>query len=379
MTEDSNPRARYSFAHNVPGWERAERALCFEVPASALVTRSRHGLHAPPADIHLDARSAPGTVFVSHAHSDHCSSAPRIICTRETAALHAKRKRAREAVTLDFHQPFACGDATIELLPAGHTLGSAMAMIKSEMGTLVYTGDYKLRDNPFSPPALIPKCDVLVMECTFGSPLYRFPPDDELLAKLFAFLDETLAMGRTPVVLAYALGKGQEALYHLTRRGYDVLVKGPTADLCDLHVELGYGFPGPGTWERFAPELLPGRVVLATPGWKKDPAADIPRARTVQLTGWGCNPRARYMYGHCDLVLPISDHADFDDLVRTAVESGASTIYTVHGSPVFAAHLRSMGLNAQHLGAQPDKSESLKARTRATTAPVATQYSLELV
>lgn len=282
-------------------------------------------------------------------------------------------------MTLDFHQPVSSGDATIELLPAGHTLGSAMAMIRSAAGTLVYTGDYKLRDNPFSPPALIPRCDVLVMECTFGSPMYRFPPDEELLDRLFVFLDETLAMGRTPVVLAYSLGKGQEALYHLTRRGYDVLVKEPTAGFCDLHVGLGYGFPGPGTWERFAADLLPGRVVLATPGWKRDPAADIPRARTVQLTGWGCNPRARYMYGHCDLVLPFSDHADFDDLVRTAVESGASQIYTVHGAPVFAAHLRSLGLSAEHLAAHPNKPDAAQsARRAATAAPVPAQYSLEL-
>lgn len=347
------------------------------------MTRSRHGLHVPAANIHLDARAAPGTVFVSHAHSDHCSSAPRIICTRETAALHARRKRERETVVLDFHQPYTCADATIELLPAGHTLGSAMAMIRSADGTLVYTGDYKLRDNPFSPPAAIPRCDVLVMECTFGSALYRFPPDEELLARLTVFLDETLAMGRTPVVLAYSLGKGQEALYHLTSRGYDVLVKEPTAAYCDLHVELGYGFAGPGTWERYNPELLPGRVVLATPGWKKDPAADISRARTVQLTGWGCNPRARYMYGHCDLVLPLSDHADFDDLVRTAVGSGASKIYTVHGGPGFAAHLRSIGLDAEHLAAHPNKpDESSKtartARSARRTAPVAVQYALEL-
>lgn len=350
------------------------------MPAPNLVTRSAHGLHALAANIHLDARSAPGTAFVSHAHSDHCSSAPRIICTRETAALHARRKREREVVTLDFHRPYACGDATIELQPAGHTLGSAMVKVSSAEGTLVYTGDYKLRDNPFSPPALIPRCDVLVMECTFGSPPYRFPPDEELLARLFAFIDETLSMGRTPVVLAYSFGKGQEALFYLTRRGYDVLVKEPTAGYCDAHVELGYGFPGPGTWERFAPELLPGRVVLATPGWKRDPAAEIPRARTVQLTGWGCNPRARYMYGYCDLVLPLSDHADFDDLVRTAVESGASKIYTVHGSPVFAAHLRSMGLDAEHLAAHPGKPGVARKESRSvTTATKAVaQYALEL-
>lgn len=355
------------------------RALPEFVTTSSLVSRSRHGLYARAANIHLDARAAPGTVFVSHAHSDHCSSAPRIICTRETAALHARRKRVREVVELGFHQPFACADATIELLPAGHALGSAMAVIRSAEGALVYTGDYKLRDNPFSPPVSIPRCDVLVMECTFGTPSYRFPSDEELLQRLFDFVDETLATGRTPVVLAYALGKGQEALYHLTARGYDVLVQEPTAGMCDVHVELGYGFPGPGTWERFAPELLEGRVVLATPRWKQDPAHAIPRARTVQLTGWGCDPRSRYMYGHCDLVLPISDHADFDDLVRTAVESGASKVYTVHGTPALAAHLRTLGLDAEHLASHPAQPGTRRKKgSSATPAATPVQYALEL-
>lgn len=85
------------------------------------------------------------------------------------------------------------------------------------------------------------------------------------------------------------------------------------------------------------------------------------------------------MYGHCDLVLPISDHADFDDLVKTAVESGAETIYTVHGSSAFAAYLRTIGLNAEHLAAHPNKPDEIKkGRRPVTTVSVATQYSLEL-
>ena len=62
-----------------------------------LVSLTRHGLYFPAPALHLDARSAPGTVFVSHAHSDHCSSAARSLCTPETAALHGALRARREA------------------------------------------------------------------------------------------------------------------------------------------------------------------------------------------------------------------------------------------------------------------------------------------
>ena len=322
-------------------------------------------------------------VFVSHAHSDHCSSAPRIICTRETAAFHALRHRRCEPVIVDFRQQFVVGSATIELFPASHTLGSAMALIRTDAGSVLYTGDFKLRDNPFSPPTIIPQCDVLVTECTFGSPRYRFPPDEELLASFYSFIDDTRASGAVPVVLAYAFGKAQEALFHLTRRGYNVMVHESVARICDLHEELGYQFPGPGSWCRFDPEKAGSHVILTTSGTRKALAARIPSIRTVQLTGWGCDPRARFMYGGCDLVLPFSDHADFDDLVRTVRESGASTIYTVHGSAGFSAHLRNMGLNARHLASHQNRgmAPNRKAPVSAAVASVPkdpVQYALEL-
>src|SRR5688572_10688238 len=175
-----------------------------------LVTRTPHGLYLPDADLLLDARTAPagGTVFVSHAHSDHCSDAVRIVCTRETAALHAARRGARDTVELRYGEGARFGDATVTLTPAGHALGSAMIVAESGRGRAAYTGDYKLRANPFSPPAEVPRCDELVMECTFGEPRYRFPPDEELVRRLHAFVDDALSAGATPVVLAYALGKG---------------------------------------------------------------------------------------------------------------------------------------------------------------------------
>ena len=321
-----------------------------------LVARTAHGLYLPDADLHLDARTAPGMVFVSHAHSDHCSSAARILCTRETAALHAARRGGREAVELGYGEPLRVGDATVTLTPAGHALGSAMIVAESRRGRAAYTGDYKLRPNPFSPPAEVPRCDELVMECTFGEPRYRFPPDGELVRRLHAFVDDALREGATPVVLAYALGKGQEALWHLTRGGYDVVLHGAIANMCDLHVRLGYEFPGPGTWGRYERGKVGARVLLTTPSTRKTAMVQkLPAKRVAYLTGWAYHPGAHNIYRDCDLVLPFSDHADFDELVRTARESGARKVWTTHGPASFADHLRSLGIDAEHLGEHPQE------------------------
>src|SRR3954470_19318967 len=146
-------------------------------PASLLEV-GRYGLCVPAAGLHLDARWAPGSVFVSHAHADHCSRAERIVCTPETAALHEARRGRREVLAVPLDTPMSLGDSEIVLRSAGHCLGAAMIEVRTADGVIVYTGDYKLRPNPFSPPSAIPQCDVLVMECTFGEPRYVFPDDD---------------------------------------------------------------------------------------------------------------------------------------------------------------------------------------------------------
>ena len=328
---------------------------------AALVTLTRHGLYLPAAELHLDARNAPGTVFVSHAHSDHCSSASRILCTPETAALHDARRGAREALTVNFGEPVAVGAARVTLLPAAHALGSAMIVAEGEGGTAAYTGDYKLRPNPFSPPSAVPRCDALVMECTFGEPRYRFPPDAELYARLFAFADDAIERGAVPVLLAYALGKGQEVLHHLTARGYDVVLHGAIARMCEVHEALGYGFPGPGRWSRYKkgevhdPATGRPRVLITTPGTRKTAMVQkLPAKRVCHLTGWAYHPGAWNIYKDCDLVLPLSDHADFDELVRTATESGARKVYTTHGPASFAQFLRGIGVDAEHIAEHPN-------------------------
>lgn len=85
------------------------------------------------------------------------------------------------------------------------------------------------------------------------------------------------------------------------------------------------------------------------------------------LTGWAMHKSAPYMYKGVDLVLPLSDHADFDELVHLARKSCAKRVITMHGAPQFASYLRELGLNAEHLARHPG-AEQAKERARKKAA-----------
>ncbi|MCA1630814.1 MAG: hypothetical protein LC774_10850 [Acidobacteria bacterium] len=205
------------------------------------------------------------------------------------------------------------------------------------------------------------------MESTFGDPLYRFPPDVVTFDRLYAACDRALSDDRVPVVLAYALGKSQEALELLLRRGYRVTLHGSNWNVSEIYRELGVKFSG--EYERYSREHVRGRVLIAPPGCRKQPMIqNIERRFTIMLTGWALSRSAPYMYKGVDLVLPLSDHADYDELVRLAKESGASCVITMHGPAKFAAHLRELGLNAEHLAQHPHAAAKKQTGKRAATA-----------
>ena len=132
------------------------------------------------------------------------------------------------------------GRYALTMYPAGHCLGSAQILVEADGERLVYTGDIKLRPNVAARDAVVVPCDTLVMESTFGDPQYRFPPDVATHDRLYAACDRALSDERVPVVLAYALGKSQEALELLLRRGYRVTLHGSVWNVSEIYRECGW-------------------------------------------------------------------------------------------------------------------------------------------
>ncbi|MEJ7618699.1 MAG: MBL fold metallo-hydrolase, partial [Pyrinomonadaceae bacterium] len=209
------------------------------------------------------------------------------------------------------------GRYALTFYPAGPCRGSAQVLIEADGERLVYTGDFKLRPNVAAETAVIIACDTLVMESTFGDPHYKFPPEVTIVARLHAAVDRALSDNRVPVVLAYALGKSQEALEMPLRGNYRVTLHGAVWGMTEVYRELGVRFSG--EYEKYDRERLRGRVLIAPPNCRKQPMiTNINSRYVIMLTGWALHKSAPYMYKNVDLVLPLSDHADFDDLVRAA-------------------------------------------------------------
>jgi putative mRNA 3-end processing factor len=336
----------------------------------------REGLYLPDLDLWLDAEGQRDRSVISHGHSDHIAGHRAIIATPETARIFQHRRGDALMETIPYGERRDYGRFGLTFFPAGHCLGSAQVLVEADGERLVYTGDIKLRPNVTAEDAVIVPCDTLVMESTFGDPLYRFPPDVVTNERLYAAVDRALSDDRVPVVLAYALGKGQEALELLLRRNYRVTLHGSVWNVTEIYRELGVEFSG--RYEKYDRERLRGRVLITPPGCRKQPMiTNIERRYVIMLTGWALHRSAPYMYKGVDLVLPLSDHADFDELVHLARASGAVRIITMHGAPKFAAALRDLGLNAEHLAHHPGSADAARKRKpkKAATAVERTLFN----
>jgi DNA ligase-1 len=327
----------------------------------------RAGVWLPQIEWWLDAHFPQQRAFVSHAHSDHIAPHGEILCSAGTARLMQARmpgERVEHVLPFDHPEQLTAGCA-VTLVPAGHIYGSAQALLEHEIhGSLLYTGDFKLRAGRSSEKCATPRADTLIMETTFGRPHYVFPPTDQVLHEIASFCHACLDEGETPVLFGYSLGKSQELLCGLSEAKLPVMLHPQTHRLTRLYEQMGVGFPA---YRAFEPEALAGHVVICPP--QSNASAflkKIPRRRTAVVTGWAMDPGAIYRY-QVDAAFPLSDHADFPDLLRFVELVQPKRVLTLHGfAQEFAQTLRDRGTEAWAIG--EDNQLELGIGSRATVA-----------
>jgi Cft2 family RNA processing exonuclease len=281
------------------------------------------------------------------------------LCTPETAKLYQLRYGPRMTREQPYRKPLDWAGLRLTTYPAGHCLGSAMLLAELDGQSLLYTGDFKLGESATAERAELPRADILVIESTFGNPQYRLTPRNVAIERLCQIVRETLDAGATPVVEAYVLGKGQEVSRILTLAGFPVLQHPLIYAVSQVYrqcgVDLGDCHLYPGHW-------LPEHVVVVPPRMHRGSRlAGMRKVVSFAVTGWAMHERTKYRLG-VDHAIPLSDHADYDELFEAVQRVQPRVIYCTHGPESFVDCLRAEGFNAHPLDSYGERTEPAPPR-----------------
>ena len=293
------------------------------------------GIERPDADV----------VYISHAHADHVIKTDKeILASPETFRLlqhHSSKKRSQ---TMRHRKEMP----SVELFPSGHMLGSTQ--IRAHNGkTIVYTGDFKLRDSFTAKKAEILQCDELMIDATFGNPIFKFPSRDEVADSVVNWIneraDENIVFG------AYKTGKSQELIKLLNMKaGIKPLVHPAIDDVCKIYDEFGAGLDRVRMDTEEADVLMASdeRFVAIFPFHKVDHELErimsdaYGKTSCALVTGW-CLMR------HFPIkAFPLSDHAGFEEIMEYAEGSGAKRVICRFGEASrLVDALRRKGINSK--------------------------------
>src|ERR1700754_3189196 len=103
-------------------------------PPQSWLKSTPSGLYCEPGRFYIDPSEPVERAVITHGHADHARAGHQhVLATPETAAIMAVRYGSEHAARIEtakYRQPTKIGDVTVTLLPAGHILGSAQAVME---------------------------------------------------------------------------------------------------------------------------------------------------------------------------------------------------------------------------------------------------------
>jgi putative mRNA 3-end processing factor len=315
---------------------------------SDMVVVRKEGLYCVPGQFYIDPWRPVDRAVITHGHGDHArvghghylTAAPGINILRA-------RLGAIQADGLAYGETVTHNGVTISLHPAGHVLGSAQVRMEYRGEVWVASGDYKVEADGTCTPFEPVRCDTFITESTFGLPIYRWQPQQEIFDDINQWWRANAEQGRASVMQCYAFGKAQRILSGLDAGIGPIICHGAAESLNQVYRDEGVVLPPTVMVNQVDKAAISQAMVIAPPS-----AAGSPWIKRFGdysdafASGWMQLRGARRRRG-VDRGFVLSDHADWPGLMQAITATGASRVVVTHGSiPVLVRWLQQQGLQA---------------------------------
>lgn len=329
-----------------------------------LIKFTKKGLYCPQGRFYLDPWLPVDHAIISHGHADHARwGMKHYLCQTDSKAILKHRLGADINVeTLDYNEPRRVNGVLVSFHPAGHTIGSAQIRLEHKGFVVVFTGDYKVKNDHLTVPFEPVRCHEFITESTFGLPIYNWLSESKIQQQMHDWVSKNKAHNRTSVFIGYSLGKAQRIMKLM--EGVDRMYVHSAIHNLNVAIEnSGIALPKTEllTYD-FKKEELQNKIVIVPPALLGSKLLKkIPNAATAICSGW-MQIRGNRRWQAVDAGFAVSDHADWNGLLSAVKATEAEKVYVTHGSQAtFSKYLNEIGIPSDEVkteyGSEEDDKE----------------------
>lgn len=314
-----------------------------------LIEFTDRGLFCRQGDFYVDPWKPVDRAVITHAHSDHARWGNKYyLCHHLSKPILQLRLGDNRYESVQWNEPITMNGVRISFHPAGHIIGSAQIRVEYKGEIWVVSGDYKTENDGISEAFEPVRCHTFITESTFGLPIYKWKPQQEIFSEIKNWVALNHASGKTSVLIAYSLGKAQRLLAPLAETGLPIFLHGAVHNVHEALVNSGFALPAAQRVTALTQKTeTQGNIVIAPSG--ADGGPWIKKFAPYQVgvcSGW-MQVRGNKRRRNADAGFALSDHADWEGLLQAVKATGAQKVYATHGFQAsFSRYLNEQGIEA---------------------------------
>ena len=302
--------------------------------SSDLIKYSAKGLFCEIADIWIDPRKPVKRALITHAHMDHFTfGCDEYISTFETSKILKERiGKGINIKTYDYGKEFKINGINISFHPSGHILGSSQIKFNFAGEVWLITGDFKRQKDNTCREFEKVKTDYLISESTFGLPIFKWEETQKTAIDISKWVN--LSPDKTSILFCYSLGKAQRLLNEISKSNLknNIYTHSTIHKMNHCYNELGINICNTKIFNKTKNiDKFTGSLILLPPVLNKGSYLNnFKDIQTGFASGWMSIRALRKRSGY-DKGFAISDHADWDAILKTVKESEAKNVFFHHG------------------------------------------------